>query len=45
MAEGAELKKLELSELEKFGFDAERCTITILSELLMFAIRVKLRTD
>ena len=41
--EGEELKKLELSELEKFGFDSDRCTITILSELFMFAIIKKLR--
>lgn len=42
--EGENLKKLELTELEKFGFDNVRSTITILSELFMFAIIVKLRS-
>ena len=42
--EGNELKKLELTELEKFGFDNVRFTIAILSELFMFAIIVKLRS-
>lgn len=39
--EGEELKKLELTELEKFGFDDVRFTITILSELFMFAVMIK----
>ena len=43
--EGENLKKLELTELEKFGFDNVRLTITILSELLMFAVIVKLRSS
>ena len=42
--EGEELKKVELSELEKFGFDDRRFTISVLSELFMFAIIVKLRS-
>ena len=42
--EGEDLKKLELTELEKFGFDDSRPTITILSELFMFAVIVKLRS-
>ena len=42
--EGEDLKKLELSDLEKFGFDDVRFTITILSELLMFGIMIKLRS-
>ena len=42
--DGEELKKLEISELEKFGFDDIGFTITILSELLMFAVMVKLRS-
>ena len=42
--EGEGLKKLELTELEKFGFDNTRFTITILSELFMFAVIVKLRS-
>lgn len=41
--EGEELKKLELTDIEKFGFDTPRFTITILSELLMFAVMVELR--
>ena len=41
--EGEELKKLELTDIEKFGFDDTRFTIAILSELLMFAIMVELR--
>ncbi len=41
--EGEKLKKIELSDLEKFGFNSISCTITILSELLMFAITAKLR--
>ena len=41
--EGEELKKLELSDIEKFGFDSPRFTIAILSELLMFAVMVELR--
>ncbi len=40
--EGEGLKKLELSELEGFGFDTTRFTIAILSELFMFAVTVKL---
>ena len=40
--EGEELKKLELNDIEKFGFDTPRFTITILSELLMFAVMVEL---
>ena len=42
--EGEELKKLELTDIEKFGFDTPRFTITILSELLMFAVMVNLRS-
>lgn len=42
--DGEDLKKLELSDIEKFGFDGQSCTITILSELFMFAITVKLRS-
>ena len=41
-----ELKKLEIADLdniEKFGFGDARYTIAILSELLMFAVIVKLR--
>ena len=41
--EGEALKKLTLSEIEKFGFDSTRFTIAVLSELFMFAIIVKLR--
>ena len=41
--EGNALKKLKLTDVEKFGFDTARCTISILSELFMFAIIVKLR--
>lgn len=40
--DGESLKKIEISELEKFEFICERSTITILSELFMFAIIVKL---
>lgn len=43
--EGEQLKKLELSDIDKFGFDDLSCTITILSELLMFAVIVKLRSS
>ena len=43
--DGEDLKKLELSDLEKFGFDDVRFTITILSELLMFGIMIKLRSE
>ena len=39
--EDKELKKLELTDIEKFGFDTPRFTITILSELLMFAVMDK----
>jgi DNA invertase Pin-like site-specific DNA recombinase len=39
--EDNELKKLEVEDLEKFGFDDVRFTITILSELFMFAVIVK----
>ena len=42
--DGENLKKLELSELEKFGFDNKRFTIAILSELFMFAISIKLHS-
>ena len=42
--EGEELKKLELTDIEKFGFDTPRFTITILSELLMFAVMINLRS-
>ena len=42
--EGEELKKLELTELEKFGFSCPRFTITVLSELFMFAITIKIRS-
>jgi hypothetical protein len=42
--DGENLKKLELSELEKFGFDNKRFTIAILSELFMFAIAIKLHS-
>ena len=41
--ENEELKKLELTDIEKFGFDTPRFTISILSELLMFAVMVELR--
>lgn len=44
LREGEELKKFEMSELDKFGFDNNRCTITILSELFMFAITIKLHS-
>jgi DNA invertase Pin-like site-specific DNA recombinase len=40
--EDKELKKLELTDLEKFGFDDIRFTITILSELFMFAVMLKI---
>lgn len=40
--EGEELKKLELNDIQKFGFDTPRFTITILSELLMFAVMIEL---
>ena len=43
--EGESLKKLELTELEKFGFDNIRFTITVLSELFMFAVIIKLRNS
>ena len=43
--DGESLKKLELSELEKFGFNGARFTIAILSELFMFAIMVKLHSN
>lgn len=43
--EGENLKKLELTDLKKFGFDSVSCTITILSELFMFAITVNLRRE
>ena len=42
-----ELKKLEIADLdniEKFGFGDARFTIAILSELLMFAVMVELRS-
>ena len=42
--DGESLKKLELAELEKFGFDTERCTITILSELFIFGIMIRLHS-
>lgn len=42
--EGEKQKKLELSDLESFGFSDSRCTITILSELLMFAVITELRS-
>lgn len=42
--EDKELKKLELTDIEKFGFDTPRFTITILSELLMFAVMINLRS-
>lgn len=38
LRDGETLKKIELSELEKFGFDGVRSTITILSELFVFAM-------
>lgn len=41
--DGNALKKLKLTDIEKFGYDTTRCTISILSELFMFAIIVKLR--
>lgn len=41
--EGEGLKKLELTELESFGFDNPRCTISILSEPLLFVVMAKLR--
>ena len=43
LRDGEKLKKLELTELDGFGFGNTRCTIAILSELYMFAIEVKLR--
>jgi DNA invertase Pin-like site-specific DNA recombinase len=42
--EDTELKKLEIEDIEKFGFDVPRFTIAILSELLMFAVMIKLRS-
>jgi DNA invertase Pin-like site-specific DNA recombinase len=48
--EGEDLKKIELSKLDElaecdsFGFDNRWFTITILSELFMFAVIVKLRS-
>lgn len=42
--EDNELKKLEIEDIEKFGFDTARFTITILSELFMFAVMIKLRS-
>ena len=42
--EGENLKKLELDDIEKFGFASERFTITILSELLLFAIMTEVRS-
>ena len=41
LKDGERLKKLELSDIEKFGFDTARCTITVLSELLVFSIMLK----
>ncbi len=43
LKDGENLKKIELSELEKFGFDDTGYTIAILSELFMFAVIVNLR--
>lgn len=40
--EGDSLKKLEVKDLKKFGFDGERLTITILSELFLFVVMRKL---
>lgn len=42
--EGEDLKKLELDDIEKFGFNSARFTITILSELLLFAIMTEVRS-
>lgn len=42
--ENNKLKKIELSELEKFGFDEEQLTKAVLSEPLVFAIMIKLRS-
>lgn len=42
--DGEGQKKLELTDLERFGFSGPRCTITILSELLMFAIVSEIRS-
>lgn len=41
LKDGERLKKLELSDIEKFGFDTARCTITVLSELLVFSVMLK----
>lgn len=43
--EGEELKKLELADLESFGFGDVGCTITVLSEPLLFAVMAKLRSS
>lgn len=42
--EGEDLKKIELSDIEKFGFKSPSCTIIVLSEPFMFAVIVKLRS-
>lgn len=42
--ENEKLKKIELSELEKFGQRTERKTIVPLSELFMFAVIINLRS-
>ena len=42
--DGEKLKQLETSELDKFGFGGDGCTITILSELLLFGIAMRLRS-
>lgn len=41
--EGESLKKLEISDVDKFGFGNIRCAITVLSELFLFAVTVELR--
>lgn len=45
LKDGENLKKIELSEIEKFGFDTDRFTISLLFELYMFAITVSLDSD
>ena len=45
LKEGENLKRLELSDLEKFGFDSARLTIAILSEPFVFAVITKLRSS
>lgn len=50
---GQKLKKLEISDIDKllssestkFGFETSSSTIAIISELFMFAVAIKLRTE